>query len=95
MQSPLFPNEWPPTASTTWVRYAFAYGSNPTTLMDGAYVTKPLTRTVIQRDGTDGEAITLSTALESASTQGVTPLDANSKASVGYWRGRFQPGACS
>ncbi len=82
MQSPLFPSEWPPTASMTWVRYSFAYGRNPATLMDGAYVTKPLTRTIVQRDGTDGEATTLSTALESAGIQGVRPLDAVSSAAL-------------
>jgi hypothetical protein len=82
-QSPLFPTEWPPTTSTTWVRYSFAYGRNPTTLMDGAYVTRPLTRTVVQRDGTDGAATTLSTALEEAGTQGVKPLDAASSTTLG------------
>lgn len=82
-QSPLFPLEWPPTSAMTWVRYTFAYGTNPMTLMDGAYVTRPLTRTVVQRDGTDGEAITLSTALEEAGIQGVRPLDAASSAALG------------
>ena len=82
-QSPLLPSEWPPTANTQWVRYTFAYGHNPTTLMDGAYVTQPLTRTSVQRDGTDGEATTLSTALEDAGIQGVRPLDAASSAALG------------
>ena len=45
-------------------------------------MTQPLTRTIVRRDGRDGEATTLSTALESASIQGVTPLDANSKAAL-------------
>jgi hypothetical protein len=27
--SPFFPSEWPPTPTTTWVRYAFAYGLDP------------------------------------------------------------------
>ena len=82
-QSPLFPSEWPPTTATTWMRYAFAYGRNPTTLMDGAYVTQPLTRTLVQRDGTEGESVTLSTALEEASIQGVKPLDATSSTTLG------------
>jgi len=82
-QSPLLPSEWPPTASTTWVRYTFAYGTNPTTLMDGAYVTQPLMRTIVQRDGTDGEATTLSISLEEADIQGVKPLDAASSAVLG------------
>lgn len=83
MQSPLFPSEWPPTASTTWVRYTFAYGNNPTRLMDGAYVTQPLTRTIVQRDGTAGESTTLGSALEEAGIQGVKPLDAASSAAQG------------
>ena len=81
-QSPLFPSEWPPTAATTWVRYTFAYGSNPATLMDGAYVTQPLTRTIVQRDGRDGAATTLHTVLESAGIQGVAPLDAAAQATL-------------
>lgn len=83
MQSPLFPSEWPPTAATTWVRYTFAYGRNPTTLIDGVYVTKPLTRTLIQRDGTEGTATTLRTEFEEAATQGVKPLDAASSTALG------------
>lgn len=83
MQSPLFPSEWPPTASTTWVRYTFEYGRNPTKLMDGVYVTRPLTRTIVQRDGTDGAATTLRTAFEEAGIQGVKPLDAASSTALG------------
>jgi hypothetical protein len=82
-QSPVFPNKWPPTASTGWVRYAFAYGTSPTTLADGVYVTRPLTRTEVQRDGSDGMVATLSTALESVGIQGVKPLDATSSALLG------------
>ncbi len=83
MQSPLFPSEWPPTTLTTWVRYTFAYGRNPTKLMDGVYVTQPLSRTIVQRDGTDGEATTLRTAFEEAGIQGVKPLDAASSTALG------------
>jgi hypothetical protein len=81
-QSPLFPSAWPPTVSTTWVRYTFAYGTNPTTLMDGAYVSQPLTRTIIQRDGTVNEVSTLDTTLESVAIQGVAPLDAAASATL-------------
>jgi hypothetical protein len=83
MQSPLFPDEWPPTASTVWVRYTFAYGNNPGRLADGAYVTRPLTRTTVRRDGTNGEVMISGTALESAGIQGVRPLDAASGATLG------------
>jgi hypothetical protein len=46
------------------------------------YVTRPLTRTVVQRDGSEGEATTLSAALESVGIQGVLPLDAASSAAL-------------
>jgi hypothetical protein len=81
-QSPVFPGEWPPTSATMWVRYTFAYGSSPIGLADGMYVTRPLTRTVMQRDGSEGEAITLSTTLESVGIQGVSPLDAAASAAL-------------
>jgi hypothetical protein len=81
-QSPVFPTEWPPTSATKWVRYAFAYGTNLTTLVDGVYVTRPLTRTEVQRDGSAGTATTLSTALGSVGIQGVAPLDATSNATL-------------
>lgn len=79
-QSPVFPSEWPPTSATAWRRYTFAYGSNPSELADGVHVTRPLTQTVVQRDGTAGEAVTLSTALESVGIQGVAPLAAAASA---------------
>jgi hypothetical protein len=44
-ESPLFPVTWLPTSNTVWVRYTFAYGNNPAKLMDGAYVTNPLSKT--------------------------------------------------
>ena len=81
-QSPVFPSEWPPTSATTWVRYTFAYGSSPSGLADGMYVTRPLTRTAVQRDGSEGAAIALSAALESVDIQGVSPLDATSSAAL-------------
>jgi hypothetical protein len=73
-QSPVFPGEWPPTSATEWVRYTFAYGSNPAALADGVYVTRPLMRTEVRRDGTAGNAITLSTTRESVGIQGMSPL---------------------
>lgn len=81
-QSPPFPDEWPPTTSTVWVRYTFAYGSNPSALADGAYVTLPLTRTELRERGASAITTTLRTGLESAGIQGVTPLDAQSRAAL-------------
>lgn len=82
-QSPVFPNEWPPTSSTTWTRYTFAYGNSPTTMLgDGMYVTRPLTRTAVRRDESEGNVIALSTVRESVGIQGVSPLDAASSAAL-------------
>ena len=81
-QSPLFPDEWPPTASTVWTRYTFAYGSNPGALADGAYVTLPLTRTELRAAGASVLTTTLRTTLESAGIQGLQPLDATSSAAL-------------
>lgn len=72
-ETPLFPNAWPPTASTVWVSYTFAYGSNPTQLVDGSYVTAPLAKTEWQ----NGVATTapLSNDKTEVTIQGVVPLD--------------------
>ena len=72
-ESPLFPSNWPPTADTVWVSYTFAYGSNPATLMDGAYVTSPLART--EWKGNVSTTTELSNEVKQASIQGVLPLD--------------------
>jgi hypothetical protein len=81
-QSPVFPGEWPPTSATVWARYTFAYGSSPIGLADGMYVTRPLTRTVVQRDGSAGDATALNSTLESVGIQGVSPLDAAASATL-------------
>jgi len=65
-----------------WTRYTFAYGSSPSGLADGMYVTRPLTRTEIQHDGNAGQSTTLNTDLESVGIQGVSPLDAASRATL-------------
>ncbi len=72
-ESPLFPANWPPTAGTTWVRYTFAYGSNPATLMDGAYVTYPLSKT--EWKGGITTTTDLSNDMTQAAVQGIIPLD--------------------
>jgi hypothetical protein len=72
-ESPLFPTSWPPTKETVWVSYTFAYGSNPATLMDGAYVTRPLSKT----EWEDGKSTTtiLTNEMKQVSIQGIVPLD--------------------
>ncbi len=77
-ESPLFPSNWPPTADTVWVSYTFAYGSNPATLMDGAYVTSPLART--EWTGNGSTTTELSNEMKQASIQGVIPLDSQTLA---------------
>ena len=73
-ESPLFPTSWPPTSDTTWVRYTFAYGNNPSKLMDGAYVTDPLSKTE-WKGGISTTTTELSNQKTQAAVQGVIPLD--------------------
>jgi hypothetical protein len=72
-KSPLFPVNWPPTSDTVWISYTFAYGRNPTTLMDGAYVTYPLSKT--EWKGGISTSIELSRDMTQAAVQGMVPLD--------------------
>jgi hypothetical protein len=72
-ESPLFPANWPPTLETVWVRYTFAYGRNPALLMDGAYVTSPLSKTEWKAGNVS--TITISNEMTEAAIQGVIPLD--------------------
>jgi hypothetical protein len=72
-ESPLFPANWPPISETVWVRYTFAYGKNPALLMDGNYVTSPLSKTEWQAGNTS--TIILSDEMTEAAIQGMIPLD--------------------
>jgi hypothetical protein len=72
-ESPLFPASWPPASNTVWVRYTFAYGSDPANLMDGAYVTYPLSKTE-WKEGISTTTV-LSSDMTQAAVQGVLPLD--------------------
>lgn len=73
VRSPLFPSTWGPTAETVWVRYTFAYGSNPDLLVDGEYVSKPLSKT--ECSGNTVKMIELSDEMVQAAIQGVIPID--------------------
>jgi hypothetical protein len=73
VRSPLFPSNWAPTAETVWVRYTFAYGINPDVLMDGEYVTKPLSKTECSGDVV--KTTVLSDEMVQAAIQGVIPID--------------------
>jgi hypothetical protein len=55
------------------VRYTFAYGMNPAELMDGAYVTYPLSKTE-WKEGISTTAVVSSDMIQAA-VQGVLPLD--------------------
>lgn len=71
-ESPPFPSEWPPTVETVWTRYTFAYGSS-FALMDGVYVTAPLSKT--EWRGGVSSTVILSDTLTESGTQGIVPLD--------------------
>jgi hypothetical protein len=77
-ESPLFPANWPPTAETVWVSYTFAYGNNPAALMDGAYVTYPLSKT--EWKGGVSTTTELSSDMTQAAVQGVILLDSETSA---------------
>ena len=76
-QSPVFPMNWPPTADTVWIRYTFAYGSNPSQLMDGNYVSNPLSKTE-WKAGVETTTV-LSKEMTQAAIQGMVPLDEESQ----------------
>ena len=80
-QSPLLPASWPPTADTVWVRYTFAYGSNPAQLMDGNYVSNLLSKTE-WRAGVESTTV-LSKEISQASIQGMVPLDEETQKILG------------
>ena len=73
VRSPLFPSSWPPTSETAWVRYTFAYSLNPDVLMDGEYVTKPLSKTECREDVVN--TTVLSDEMAQAAVQGIIPID--------------------
>jgi hypothetical protein len=48
--TPGFPAQWPPSPGREWIFYAFAYGSQPSVLVDGVWVTVPWARFVVTPD---------------------------------------------
>lgn len=72
VESPIFPDTWPPTNNTIWISYTFAYGTSPA-LMDGARVSPPIAKT----EWKNGISTTVETGTEmqAAAIQGIVPLD--------------------
>jgi hypothetical protein len=83
-QSPPFPTNWPPAADTVWIRYTFAYGSNPDQLMDGNYVSNPLSKTE-WKTGIESTTV-LSKELAQAAIQGMVPLNKEAQKKLEYER---------
>jgi len=75
--TPPFPAQWPPTPTTTWVRYAYAYGLDPQ-LADGEQIARPWARLELAAGSGRARVVLLSRKLEGIGTQGVAPLDAAS-----------------
>jgi len=75
--TPPFPGQWPPTPTTTWVRYAYAYGLDPQ-LADAAKIARPWARLELAAGPDRARVVLLSRKLEGIGTQGVAPLDAAS-----------------
>jgi hypothetical protein len=77
--SVLFPNEWPPTSATIWVRYAYAQGMDMD-LHDGVRVSAPWARLELRGNLDTVTIVPLSNRLEPVTIQGVTPIDAATQA---------------
>jgi hypothetical protein len=77
--SVLFPREWPPTPTTTWVRYAYAQGMDMD-LHDGVRVASPWARLELRGNSTTVTIVPLYAKLEPVTTQGITPIDAATQA---------------
>lgn len=73
MFTPPFPEVWPPTGSSGWIQYVYAYGQEPQ-LADGVRVAKPWAELRIGPGGLNGTLNLLSGTLEPAGIQGVFPL---------------------
>jgi hypothetical protein len=75
--TPPFPGQWPPTPTTTWVHYAYAYGIDPQ-LADGAKIARPWARLELAAGSGRARVVLVSRKLGEIGTQGVAPLDAAS-----------------
>ncbi len=74
-----FPTEWPPSAATIWVRYAYAQGMDMD-LHDAVRVAAPWARLEMRGSQAAVTIIPLSARLEPVSVQGVQPIDAATRA---------------
>ncbi len=74
-----FPIEWPPSAATIWVRYAYAQGMDMD-LHDAARVAAPWAKLEMRSSQASVTIVPLSGRLEPVSVQGVQPIDAATRA---------------
>lgn len=72
--SPYMAGEWPPTPTTTWTRYAYAYGQDPG-LSDGLRVAYPWAKVERVAGASTATIIVLGDSIDPYSTQGVRPAD--------------------
>jgi hypothetical protein len=81
-ETPFLPNEWPPTASTVWTSYIFAYGHDVAgNLADGQHVAQPWAKIVVDRaTGKARLSILGDKIVDSGKIQGVQPLSAETTA---------------
>ncbi len=77
--SVLFPGEWPPTPTTTWIRYAYAQGMDMD-LHDAVRVAAPWAKLELRGNSATVTIVPLSAKLEPATIQGVQPIDAATQA---------------
>jgi hypothetical protein len=89
-ETPLFPENWPPTSETVWVQYTFAYGMDPVNLMDGSYVTQPLSK--MEWKNGNSSTTKLNDEMTQAGIQGIVPL--NDKTSLILEKGKQVSAYC-
>ena len=75
----LFPDEWPPTPATIWVRYVYAQGIDMD-LLDGVRVAAPWAKLELRGNPATITIIPISASLEPVTIQGVEPIDAATQA---------------
>ncbi len=81
VESPLFPEGWPPASGMGWVSYTFAYGRD-VNLIDGERVSPPLAVTTWKAGQATGQTVRLRERPEPAAVQGVRPLNQAERAAL-------------
>ena len=74
-----FPNDWSPTSNTIWTRYAYAQGMD-LDLRDAVRIASPWAKLELRGNSATVNIASLSTKLDAVTVQGVSPIDATTRA---------------